>query len=223
MERKPVTVLIVEDHEIARLGLRFTLEQYPHIKIVGEAADGSQAVSLAGTISPEVILMDIGLADIDGIEASRQIKATQPNVRIIMLTSHDHRETVLAAFAAGADAYCLKTVTAEQLILAIDAVTAGAKWLDPGVAQHVLEVCMQSTAVPVTSSGAQKQSSYAISPRELEVLTLLVRGLTNQKIADELYLSHETVKTHMRHIMEKLVVSDRTQAALKAVKQGIVS
>jgi two-component system, NarL family, response regulator LiaR len=214
----PITILIVEDQLIARLGLRLILEQVGDFKIVGEAEDGHTAVTSALELAPSVVLMDIVLPGIDGIEATKQIKAGAPGVRVLMLTSHERDDDVFAALGAGADGYCLKTVSAEQLVLAIRAVADGVAWLDAGIARRVLQGSLKSTSAP---SPAQK-SKFALSQRELEVLQLIVDGMSNQEIADRLVLSSETIKTHIRHIMEKLTVSDRTQAAVKALREGLI-
>jgi two-component system, NarL family, response regulator LiaR len=218
-----IKVLVVEDHEITRVGLKLTLEQSDELEIVGEASDGKQAVDSAAALSPNVVLMDIGLPIMDGIEATGQIKKLLPSARIIMLTSHDNDRDIFAALGAGADGYCLKETPTSQLVLAIKTVADGAAWLDPGIASKVLRASVMG-AVPTGSGSAAdgKRSSAKLSQREIDVLKLVVEGLSNQAIAERLYLSVETVKTHMRRIMEKLAVSDRTQAAVKAMREGLL-
>lgn len=213
---QPITLMLVEDHHITRMGLRFALEQIADLQIVGEAGDGKEAVTKGLELKPNVILMDIGLPGISGIEASQAIKAQQPGVRIIMLTSHSLDQDVLAALAANCDGYCLKDVAADQLVTAIRAVHNGGIWLDPSIAKRVIRAFVDKKPVVPAAGGP------ALSDRELEVLTLVVDGLSNQEIAERLVLSAETVKTHMRHLMEKLAVSDRTQAAVKALRSGLV-
>lgn len=222
---------MVEDHEITRVGLRLMLEQAPDIKIVGEASDGKEGVVAVSELKPNVVLMDIGLPAIDGIEATGQIKKNAPNVRVIMLTSHDNDRDVFAALSAGADGYCLKETPTSQLVLAIRAVADGAAWLDPGIASKVLRASVAGAApggradsgTAVSGAvGAHGEPKSRLSQREIDVLKLVVEGMSNQAIAEKLYVSVETVKTHMRRIMEKLAVSDRTQAAVKAMREGLL-
>ncbi len=222
----PISILIVEDHEFTRMGLKLSLEQIPGLSIVGEAADGDDGVKKAQQLKPTVILMDVEMPVLDGIEATRAIKELTPNARVIMLTSHKSDQTIFAALSAGANGYCLKNITAQQLSTVIRMVAEGAAWLDPGIANRVLSAyaANESAQVPVQKPTPTKpeKSSISLSPRETQVLRLVADGLSNQKIAERLGLGVETVKTHMRHIMEKLAVSDRTEAAVKAMKQGIV-
>jgi DNA-binding NarL/FixJ family response regulator len=215
-----IKLLLVEDHHITRTGLRLALEQENKFDIVGEAADGRSAVNLALELVPDVILMDIGLPYMNGIEASVAIKAKLPNCRIIMVTSHDRQEDVIAALAATCDGYCLKDIDAAQLSRAIFSVHNGAIWLDPSIAKEMIKVYVGQPPprVATASSGANS----GLSERELEVLSCVVDGLTNHEIATKLTVSPETVKTHMRHIMEKLSVSDRTQAAVRALRDGLL-
>lgn len=222
-----IKVLVVEDHEITRVGLKLTLEQSPDLEIVGEAADGNQAMDAAIKLHPGVVLMDIGLPHVDGIEATAQIKKSFPNMRVIMLTSHDNDRDIFAALGAGADGYCLKETSTTQLVLAIKTVADGAAWLDPAIATKVLRASVLggtgTTAGTDTKSGDPKPpAGPKLSQREIDVLKLVIEGLSNQAIAERLYLSVETVKTHMRRIMEKLAVSDRTQAAVKAMREGLL-
>ncbi len=223
----PVDVLIVEDHEFTRMGLKLSLEQIDGLNIIGEAADGEEGLKKVKELSPRVVLMDVEMPVMDGIEATRQIKEAAPDVKVIMLTSHKSDQTIFAALSAGANGYCLKNINAQQLSTVIRMVAEGAAWLDPGIANRVLSAYAthdsQTPAVPQAAPKAAKQkTSISLSPRETEVLRLVADGLSNQKIAEKLGLGLETVKTHMRHIMEKLAVSDRTEAAVKAMKQGIV-
>lgn len=219
---RTVNVLIVEDHEITRLGLRLTLEPVPGLKGSGEACDGHAALVKVNELRPQVVLMDTGLPVMDGIEARQKIKVQFPDVRVIMLTWHDNHQDIFAALASGADGYCLKEVTSEQLSLAIRTVFEGAAWLDPGVASRVLRTVGTVSRAAADAAGSQSAGGTPLSQREVDVLRLVVEGLSNEEIADRLCLSIETVKTHMRHIMEKLAVSDRTQAAVKAMREGLV-
>jgi NarL family two-component system response regulator LiaR len=173
--------------------------------------------------------MDVEMPVMDGIESTRQIKEAAPDVRVIMLTSHKSDQTIFAALSAGANGYCLKNINAQQLAAVIRMVAEGAAWLDPGIANRVLSAYAShdsqgqaAAAASAPPKAKQQKTSITLSPRETEVLRLVADGLSNQKIAEKLGLGLETVKTHMRHIMEKLAVSDRTEAAVKAMKQGIV-
>jgi DNA-binding NarL/FixJ family response regulator len=224
-----VKVVIVEDHEFTRMGLKLSLEKQPGINMIGEAADGAEGVKTVLELRPQVVLMDIELPTIDGIEATKQIRAGAPDVRIIMLTSHNNDQAIFAALGAGANGYCLKSIAAQQLATVIKMVADGAAWLDPGIANRVLGAYagggIDAGGVQATSqkpAAKSKRESPTLSPRETEVLRLVAEGFSNQKIAERLGLGLETVKTHMRHIMEKLTVSDRTEAAVKAMKQGLV-
>lgn len=215
-----IDILIAEDHEITRVGLRLTLEHIEGFKVVGEASDGRSAVEKVSELKPHVVLMDIGLPLLDGIDATCKIKEMTPATRVIMLTSHDNDRDIFAALGAGADGYCLKEVSESQLVMAIKAVADGVAWLDPGVASRVLRACAKVS--PQQEEQRMVTIAAPLSQREIDVLRLVVEGLSNQEIADRLVLSVETIKTHMRHIMEKLTVSDRTQAAVKAMREGLI-
>lgn len=221
-EQSPITILIAEDHEITRVGLRLTLEQVSDFQVVGEAEDGRSAVAKVLQLQPQVVLMDIGLPIIDGIEATQQIKAQAPGVHVIMLTSHDNDRDIFAALSGGADGYCLKEISSNQLTMAVRTVADGAAWLDPGVANRVLRSCTAPAPAVNNADARTGSGNPPLSQREIDVLRLVVEGMSNQEIAGKLVLSVETIKTHMRHIMEKLAVTDRTQAAVKAMRQGLV-
>jgi two-component system, NarL family, response regulator LiaR len=214
-----IKVFIAEDHEITRIGLTMAIKQ-AGFQVVGQTHDGSEAVRLVLSLQPHIVLMDIGLPHVDGIEATRQIKAGLPSIRVIMLTSHQSDQDIFAALAAGADGYCLKEISTGQLLLAIKTVSDGAAWLDPGIAGRVLRSNVPGAFAPQALPRAA--NSNALTGRELQVLRLLVDGSSNQKIAEALCLSPETVKTHMRNIMDKLAVTDRTQAAVKAMREKLV-
>ncbi len=214
-----IKLLLVEDHHITRTGLRLALEQENKFEILAEAADGASAVKMALELEPDVILMDIGLPEMNGIDASRAIKAKLPNCRIIMVTSHEMEADIVSALAAKCDGYCLKDIDCQQLSRAIFSVHNGAIWLDPSIAKRMIKVYVDQPAARSNPGGGV---GGVLSERELEVLSCVVDGLTNQEIATKLIVSPETIKTHMRHIMEKLSVSDRTQAAVRALRDGLV-
>ena len=223
-----ISVYIADDHELTRQGLRYALRADARLEIVGEEGDGSRVVEQVCAERPNVVLMDIVLDGIDGIEATRLIKKKRPEVRIVMLTSHDSDDRIFSAFSAGADAYCLKSISGEMLVQAVHSVHEGVGWLDPGIAKRVLKACVQSTIasnVPKASVDCLTKnaaSPFPLSERELAVLRLVVNGLSNHEIGEKLYLSPETIKSHLRKIFDKLLVADRTQAAVKAIRDGLV-
>lgn len=211
----PIRVLIVEDDPMMQLGLEQSLANQPHITIVGHADDGYLAVEAARRLKPDIVVMDIGLPRLDGIAATQQIKTALPNVRVVMLTSHTTENEVIGALASGADAYCVKGTSVDRLLTAITAAQEGASYLDPQVARRVMEHL--KPPVPTDTTGVGQ-----LSQRELEVLKLMVEGQSNPEIAAALYLSPNTVKTHVRGIMNKLAVDDRVQAAVVALRAGLV-
>jgi len=211
-----VRVLIVEDDPMMQLGLEQSLSNQPGIQVVGRADDGYFAVEETLKLKPDIVVMDIGLPRMDGIAATQKIKESLPDVRIVMLTSHTTENEVIAALSAGADAYCVKGTTVERLLAAIEAAREGASYLDPQVARLVMDHLKSPT------SAADAIAVGQLSQRELEVLKLMVEGRSNPEIATELYLSPNTVKTHVRGIMNKLAVDDRVQAAVMALRAGLV-
>ncbi len=209
----PLQILIVEDDAVMRLGLTHALAAYPQFKIIGQAADGYSAIRTALQLQPDLIVMDIGLPQLDGIAATQEIKRSLSTVKIMMLTSHKTEHETIAALSSGADAYCIKGASIEKLVTAIACIQDGATYLDPQIASHVLEHLR-----PVVPS----QNIGTLSERELEVLKLLVEGKSNPEIATVLYISLSTVKAHIRSIMTKLAVDDRVQAAVVALRSGLV-
>jgi DNA-binding NarL/FixJ family response regulator len=205
-------ILIVEDDPLMQLGLEQALNEQTDITVIGQAGDGYSAVQQALALEPDVILMDIGLPGLDGIAATKQIKTQLPNVHIVMLTSHTLQTEVIAALASGADAYCIKGASLERLLGAIDAAKDGATYLDPQIARLVIDQLYP----PIPPTLAH------LSERELDVLKLIVQGKSNHEIGEELYLSINTIKTHVRGIMNKLLVDDRVQAAVIALRSGLV-
>lgn len=214
-ETESIRVLIVEDDPMMQLGLEQSLSSAVDITVVGQAEDGYTAVEAAQRLKPDVIVMDIGLPRQDGIAATQQIKSAQPEVRVVMLTSHTTENEVVGALSSGADAYCVKGTSVDRLLTAIHAAYEGASYLDPLVARQVMDHLKPAATVEVNAVGQ-------LSQRELEVLKLMVEGLSNPEIAAILYLSPNTVKTHVRGIMNKLAVDDRVQAAVVALRAGLV-
>lgn len=210
---RPIRVLIVEDDPMMQLGLEQSLSTYPDLEIVGQAEDGYTGVKAALALKPDLVVMDIGLPGMDGIAATKEIKASQPQMRVVMLTSHTRETEVIAALASGADAYCIKGASVDRLVAAIAAAREGATYLDPQIARQVIDHLK-----PPATSGSIGQ----LSQRELDVLRLMVEGYSNPEIAHRLYLSPNTIKTHVRGIMNKLAVDDRVQAAVVALRAGLV-
>ncbi len=209
---KSLRVLIVEDDPLIQLGLEQSLSQQPNITVVGLAEDGYIGVKMAQELSPDIIVMDIGLPRLDGISATQKIKTTFPNIHIVMLSSHTSDTEVIAALSSGADAYCVKGTSTESLLAALSAAKDGATYLDPQIARKVMEHLKPPT---------QSENTSHLSQRELEVLKLIVDGKSNPEIAKTLYLSPNTIKTHVRGIMNKLSVDDRVQAAVVALRSGL--
>jgi DNA-binding NarL/FixJ family response regulator len=206
-------ILIVEDDPMIQLGLERILSARPEFEVVDIAEDGYLGVHAAKQYQPNLVLMDIGLPRLDGIAATQQIKEQCPDIRIVMLTSHTAQTEVMAALASGADAYCVKGASIDQLLTAIAAAQAGALYLDPQIAQIVME----NLRPPMADSCLAQ-----LTDREMDVLKLLVQGKNNTEIGEDLYLSPNTVKTHVRGIMNKLAVDDRVQAAVVALRAGLV-
>jgi DNA-binding NarL/FixJ family response regulator len=215
MDNKHITVLLAEDHVVTRLGLRMFLESAPDIKVVGEAGDGHEAVKLAKELQPDIVLLDVVMPEMDGIEAARLLKAQSADLKIIMMTSSRDEQDIFAALAAGASGYCTKDVSDDRLLTAIATVIKGDLWLDASVAGKVLG------ALPSPSS-QQDSSHQELSEREMDVLKLIVEGVPNSEISKRLFISPNTVKSHIKHVLDKLSVSDRTQAAVKAIREGLV-
>jgi len=208
-------ILIVEDDPLMLLGLEQALGEQAGITIAGQAEDGYAAIQQALRLQPDLIVMDIGLPGIDGIAATKEIKAQLPQVHIVILTSHTLQTEVVAALASGADAYCVKGASLERLLAAIEAAKDGATYLDPQIARLVVEN-LRSPVPPASQNLAH------LSEREMDVLKLIVQGKSNHEIAEDLYLSTNTIKTHVRGIMNKLAVDDRVQAAVIALRSGLV-
>jgi DNA-binding NarL/FixJ family response regulator len=213
-----IRVLLVDDHSVTRRGIKLFLEKDPLIKIVDEATDGQEAIDCCATLSPSVVLMDIEMPLMDGIEATKIIRLNQPSIKIIMLSSHNSDKIILDSLTAGANGYCLKDIDDNRLITAIHAVAKGDYWIDSSIASYVLNHLPTENKAGV----ATKNNRFNLSEREIQVLTLIVEGKTNQAIANQLHLSVDTIKNHLKTIMDKLSVTDRTQAAVKAVREDLI-
>lgn len=220
-----IKVLLVEDHTMIRMGTALVIEKTDGITLAAEAENGLDGVEKAREILPDVILMDIGLPDIDGIEATRRIKELNINAKILIFTSRDNEDDVFASLAAGADGYIMKGATAQQLTSAIIAVNEGTAWLDPAIARLVLSnVQRQKSENGVTNDINYKagKNTFGLTEREMEVLALIVDGLSNPEIAEKLFITRATAKAHVHSILQKLYVDDRTQAAVTAMREGLV-
>ena len=219
-----INVLLVEDHELYRMGLSLLLGKAEDINLVAEAADGVDGIKKAREMSPDVILMDIGLPNIDGIEATQRIKDFNPDVKILIFTSRDSEHDVFESFKAGADGYIMKGATPEQTISAIKAVSEGVGWIDPNIARLVFSNLQKpsSQLMSVPDSKKDTKNSYGLTERELDVLELMVEGLSNPQIADKLVITRATAKAHVHSILQKLCVTSRTQATVTAMKEGLV-
>jgi len=211
----PITVMIVDDHEMVRKGAKGYLEAQPDITVVAEAESGEEAMRLAREYVPDVVLMDLVMPGIDGVEATRKVKDVSPRTQIIILTSFHEDEHISPALQAGAISYLLKDVRAQELIEAIKRASKGEATLHPRVAARLIKQFSQ---------GEPDRSHLftELTEREVEILTLIARGFTNQKIAEELVISIGTVKGHVSNILSKLHLVDRTQAAVYAWQEGIV-
>jgi NarL family two-component system response regulator LiaR len=209
-----IRVLIADDHAVVRRGLRTFLELQEEIEVVGEAEDGEEAIAAVEELAPDVVLMDLVMPRVDGIEAIRQIRERRPATRVIALTSFLDDDKLFPAVRAGAAGYLLKDVQPQELVSAIRTVHGGESLLHPAAASRLM--------AQVASDGTPADPASLLTPREREVLVLLARGQPNKVIARELGVSEKTVKTHVSNLLGKLGVTDRTQAALFAVREGLV-
>ncbi len=221
-KKDAVSVVIVEDYKLTRVGLKSTLNEYEHINVVGEAEDAIEGIKLIDKLQPDVVLMDLGLPGMNGLEATIKVKEKSANTRVIILTSHERGEEVIAALGAGANAYCLKDITPETLSEVIKNVADGACWVDPGVSSAALNFFPKPENVTLMQTTEVQDARAQLTERELEVLRHLVKGKSNTEIAKELIVSVHTAKAHVCSILQKLCVDDRVQAAVKAIKENII-
>ena len=235
-----ISIVLVEDHDLTRVGLRTALEQEGNIKIVGEAANGKKGLEVLKQTQPDIAIIDIGLPDMDGIELTQKFKQhiaanRARETKVLILTMHDNEDAVMGAFAAGADSYSVKDVSLDKLKEAINTTYEGNAWIDPIIARTVLKQAKKKQPdIPIPAPGDQKTvminaveaeyqqflESCPLTERELEVLELIVAGRSNAEIAEKLYITVGTVKTHVRSILNKLCADDRTQAAVRALRSG---
>ena len=235
-----ISIVLVEDHDLTRVGLRTALEQESNMKIVGEAANGKKGLEILKQTQPDIAIIDIGLPDMDGIELTQKFKqhiaaSRARETKVLILTMHDNEDAVMGAFAAGADSYSVKDVSLDKLKEAINTTYEGNAWIDPIIARTVLKQAKKKQPdIPIPAPGDQKTvminaveaeyqqflESCPLTERELEVLELIVAGRSNAEIAEKLYITVGTVKTHVRSILNKLCADDRTQAAVRALRSG---
>jgi DNA-binding NarL/FixJ family response regulator len=212
----PISVVIADDHSLVRQGLRRYLEMAGDIQVLGEAANGSEVLRMIdnGTGEPDIVLLDIRMPEMDGLEAARRIRVRHPKVGIIILTAYDDRQFVVEAVRAGARGYVLKARDAEHLIQTVRLVAGGNMVIDPQLVVALAE--------ELTASNERDRKAETLTAREIEVLQLLAFGHTNKDIAEQLFISPDTVKTHLEHIFEKLGTSDRTAAVAEALRRRLI-
>ncbi len=213
--QRTVKVLIADDHALLREGLIKILSIEPYIEVVGEAKNGAEAIKLARTVDIDVILMDINMPEVNGIEATKVIKAERPDIYIIALTIHDDEDYLFELIRAGISGYVLKDVNPDDLVNTILGVAAGKSFIPPSLTTKVFEEFNRLIKL-------KERPNYGLTNRELDVLKQVARGLSNKEIADVLYISEKTVKNHLTSIFQKLGVNDRTQAALFSIKHNLV-
>lgn len=211
-------ILIVEDHELTRFGLKTTFENVDYIDNIYEADSAETAIQVFNENNIDIIIMDLGLPNMNGIEATKQIRSSNKDVKIIILTSHNDEKEVLNSLKAGANAYCSKEINPQRLIQVVQSVADGAAWFDPSIAHIVLKASANS---PVFDSDNNRKD-YDLTSREAQILKLMTEGYSNMEIAQLLVISINTTKAHVANILQKLEVDDRLQAALKALKYKIV-
>ena len=221
--QKDVRVIIVEDYKLTRVGLRYALNEIENINVIAEAQNAETGLEIIKKEQPDVVLMDLGLPGINGLEATSKVKEISPNTKVIILTSHDREEEVVASLGSGASAYCLKDIDPNTLSNVIKNVAKGACWIDSNVAHLALKLFPKPDNTEILSSGHSMDVRAKLTERESEVLKLLVQGKSNTEIAQELIVSVHTAKAHVCSILQKLCVDDRVQAAVKAIKEGLVS
>jgi len=217
----PIRVLIVDDHALFRRGLEMVLAEEPDIELVGEASDGAEAVAKAGEALPDVILMDIRMPKSSGIEACRAMKEVAPSAKIVMLTISDEEEDLFEAIRAGASGYLLKDIPYDEVADVVRAVHGGQSLINPSMAAKLLTE-FAALAKRDGEERAQEVPAPKLTDREMEVLRLVARGMNNRDIAKELFISENTVKNHVRNILEKLQIHSRMEAVMIAVRENLI-
>ena len=218
----PIKLLLVEDHKLMRVGLKSLFEEHGELDVISEADTGAQAVDKFKTTHPDVVLMDIGLPDMTGVEATKKILEENSDAKVIMLTSHISKDEVSDSLQAGACAYVMKDINTDILKMIIKTIKDGAMWLDPLAVPFIRDKNCAMFPQRQMSRATFREQHSNLTQREYEVLKLVVDGKSNNEIAEELTISSHTAKAHVCNIIQKLLVDDRTQAAVKALKEGLV-
>jgi DNA-binding NarL/FixJ family response regulator len=223
-----IRVVVIEDHELSLIGIRTILKGDDNILIVGEATNGTDGLYLLNKLQPDIAIIDIGLPDKDGIQITQEIKQSHPEIKVIILTLRDSKETVLTAFAAGVNSYCMKDIGLEKLIEVIHLTYCGHTWIDPAIAHFLLEQVKKNldrynSHYSDNYLDEEMEDIYTLTERELEILQLIVDGNRNASIATKLYITLGTVKAHVRNILIKVGAEDRTQAAVHALRYGLLN
>jgi len=224
---QPIRVLLADDHDLLRQGLTLLLGLQPNIQVVGEARTGREAVAQVGCLTPDVVVMDISMPDMDGLEACRAIRAQNPTTHVLILTMHDSEGYFLQALRAGAVGYIVKKAAPTELQTAINAVAQGGIFLYPGLAKALVHAYLTQSSSSPTPAQVEEgpdlvQELKVLTPRELEIVTLVAEGYTNQAIADRLTLSIKTVQSHRANVMEKLGLRDITHLVRFALRHGLI-
>jgi len=217
-QQNKITIMLADDHPLLRKALRDELEHQPDFEIVAEVGDGEEAVKIATEIVPDVVIMDISMPKINGIEATKQIKAQCPSIEVLVLTVHDETEHIMSILEAGAAGYLIKTVFGEEVVQAVRGVVAGETVLSPQIFQRIIKSALRHVKKPILLDAGGK-----ITTREQEILGLAARGMTNRDIARRLGLSEYTVKSYFAEIFSKLNVGSRTEAVITALEAGIIT
>jgi len=212
-----IEVVVADDHAIVREGVRMILAREQDIEVVGEAGDGQQALDLVASLRPQVVIMDISMPGMGGIEATQRLKAKHPEVQVLALTMHEDETYVFQLLRAGAAGYVLKRAAAQDLVQGVRAAAKGEAFLYPSVARKVVEDYLKRV-----ETGEERERYDGLTTREKEILTLIAQGLSNQQIAEKLYISIKTVQTHRAHILEKLGLHDRTELVRYAIRKGLI-
>lgn len=211
-------ILIIEDHELTRFGLKTAFESADFIAQIFEAESAEKGIEITNDKNIDLIIMDLGLPGMNGIDATKQIKQANTEIKVVILTSHNDTQEVLNSLKAGANAYCSKEINPKRLVQVVSSVLDGASWFDPSIAHIVLEAASQFNK----TEDRKPEKDYGLTSRETQILKLITEGYSNNEIANQLFVSINTTKAHVASILQKLEVDDRLQAALKALKERLV-
>ena len=214
-----IKLMLIEDCRLVRVGIRSILDEEARFDVVSEVDSGETAIATASQAKPDVVLVDLGLPGMSGVEVMHKLRDLLPKAKFIILTSHEAEEDILAALSAGANAYCIKNISAHRLVQVVVSVNEGATWLDPGIAEVAQKVFMSAYKLQQPANVALREQ---LTEKETAILELLVQGKTNSEVAQELFISIHTAKFYVSNLLEKLEVEDRVQAAVKAIKEGLV-